>query len=59
MLDLRDLSLEGVEPLCQADMTWKLVPLYYCPGKFEGPFLPDAAMRGIQNPSFRTAHCLW
>ena len=33
MLDLRDLSLEGVERLCQADITWKLVPLYYCPGK--------------------------
>ena len=33
MLDLRDLSLEGVERLCQVDMTWKLVPLYYCPGK--------------------------
>ena len=33
MLDLRDLSLEGVERLCQADKTWKLVPLYYCPGK--------------------------
>ena len=33
MLDLSDLSLEGVERLCQADMTWKLVPLYYCPGK--------------------------
>ena len=33
MLDLRDLSLEGVERFCQADMTWKLVPLYYCPGK--------------------------
>ena len=33
MLDLRDLSLEGVERLCQADMTWKLVPLYYCPEK--------------------------
>ena len=33
MLDLRDLSLERVERLCQADMTWKLVPLYYCPGK--------------------------
>ena len=33
MLDRRDLSLEGVERLCQADMTWKLVPLYYCPGK--------------------------
>ena len=33
MLDLRDLSLEGVERFCQAEMTWKLVPLYYCPGK--------------------------
>ena len=33
VLALRDLSLEGVERLCQADMTWKLVPLYYCPGK--------------------------
>ena len=33
VLDLRDLSLEGVERLCQVDMTWKLVPLYYCPGK--------------------------
>ena len=33
MLDLCDLSLEGVERLCQADMTWKLVLLYYCPGK--------------------------
>ena len=33
MLDLRDLSLEGVERLCHADMTWKLIPLYYCPGK--------------------------
>ena len=33
MLDLRDLSLEGVERLFQADITWKLVPLYYCSGK--------------------------
>ena len=33
MLDLRDLSLEGCERLCQADMIWKLVPLYHCPGK--------------------------
>ena len=33
MLDLRDLSHEGVKQHCQADMTWKLVPLYYCPGK--------------------------
>ena len=33
MLDLCVLSLEGVKRLCQADMTLKLVPLYYCPGK--------------------------
>ena len=33
MLDLRDLSLEGVERLYQADMTWRLVPLYYGSGK--------------------------
>ena len=33
MLDLCDLRLEGVECLCQADMTLKLVPLYYCTGK--------------------------
>ena len=35
MLDFRNLSLEGIERLCQADMTWdvELVPLYYCPGK--------------------------
>ena len=33
MLGLSDLSLEGVERLCQEDMTWKLVPLYYCLGK--------------------------
>ena len=33
MFDLRALSLEGVERLCQADMTWKLFPLYYCPRK--------------------------
>ena len=33
MLDLRDLGLEGIERLCQADLTWKLVPLYDCPGK--------------------------
>ena len=32
MLDLRDPSLEGVERLYQADMTWELVPLYYCRG---------------------------
>ena len=33
MLDYRDLGLEGIERLCQADLTWKLVPLYDCPGK--------------------------
>ena len=33
MLDPRDLSLEGIELLCQADLTWKLVPLYDCPGE--------------------------
>ena len=33
MLDLRDLGLEGIERLCQADLTWKLVPLYDCPGE--------------------------
>ena len=33
MLDLRDLGLEGIERLCLADLTWKLVPLYDCPGK--------------------------
>ena len=30
MLDPRDLSLEGIERLCQAGLTWKLVPLYDC-----------------------------
>ena len=33
MFDLRDLGLEGIERLCQADLTWKLVPLYDCAGK--------------------------
>ena len=33
MLDLRDLGLEGIERLYEADLTWKLVPLYDCPGK--------------------------
>ena len=33
VLDLRDLGLEEIERLCQADLTWKLVPLYDCPGK--------------------------
>ena len=33
MLDFRDLGLEGIERLCQADLAWELVPLYYCPGK--------------------------
>ena len=37
MLDPRDLSLEGIERLCQADLTWKLVPLYGCPGEELGP----------------------
>ena len=27
MLDPRGLSLEGIERLCQADLTWKLVPV--------------------------------
>ena len=33
VLDFRDLGLEGNERLCQADLSWELVPLYYCPGK--------------------------
>ena len=33
MLYPRDLSLEGIKRLCQADLTWKLVPLYDCPGE--------------------------
>ena len=33
MLDFRDLGLEGIERFCQADLSWELVPLYYCPGK--------------------------
>ena len=33
VLDLRDLGLEGIERLCQADLTCKLVPVYDCPGK--------------------------
>ena len=33
VLDLRNLSLEGIKQLCQADLTWKLVPLYNCSGK--------------------------
>ena len=33
MLDFRDLGLEGIERLRQADLSWELVPLYYCPGK--------------------------
>ena len=31
--DLHDLSLEDIERPCQAGLTWKLIPLYYCPGK--------------------------
>ena len=33
MLHLRDLGLEDIERLGQADLTWKLIPLNYCPGK--------------------------
>ena len=33
MLDFPDLGLEGIERLCPADLSWELVPLYYCPGK--------------------------
>ena len=33
MLDFRDLVLESIERLCQADLVLELVPLYYCPGK--------------------------
>ena len=33
VLDLRDLSLEEVERLCQAGLTWRLIPLYHCPEK--------------------------
>ena len=33
MFDLRDLGLEGIECLCQANLTCKLVPLYDCPEK--------------------------
>ena len=31
MCDPHDLSLSGIERLCKADLTWKLVPLYDCP----------------------------
>ena len=33
MLNLRDLGLDGIEGLGQADMTWKLVTLNSCHGK--------------------------
>ena len=33
MFDLRDLCLEDIKRLCQADLTWELIPLYDCPGK--------------------------
>ena len=33
MFDLRDLGLEDIEELVQADLTSKLIPLNYCPGK--------------------------
>ena len=35
MLDLRDLCLDDIEGLGQADLTWKLIPLNYCSGKEE------------------------
>ena len=35
MLELRDLTLEDIERLCQLGFTWKLVPLYYYPWKEE------------------------
>ena len=33
MFDLWDLGLEDTKRLCQADLTWELIPLYDCPGK--------------------------
>ena len=33
MLDLRDLGLEDIKRLCQADLTCELIPLYDCPVK--------------------------
>ena len=33
VLDLHDLSLEDIKRLRQAGLTWKLILLYYCPGK--------------------------
>ena len=33
MLNFRDLGLEGIERLCQADLAWEFIPLYYCPVK--------------------------
>ena len=33
MLDLRDLSLEYIKRLCQADLTWELIPIHDCPWK--------------------------
>ena len=33
MLDLHDLGLENIEGLGQADLTWKLTLLNYCPGE--------------------------
>ena len=39
VLDFRDLGLEGIERLCRADLTWELVPLYYCHGiVYQYPF---------------------
>ena len=33
MPDLRDLCLEDIKGLGQADLAWKLIPLNYSPGK--------------------------
>ena len=33
MLHLRDLGLEDIKRLCQADLTWEMIPLYDCLGK--------------------------
>ena len=30
MIDVRDLGLEDIKRLCQADLTSKLIPLYDC-----------------------------
>ena len=55
MLDSRDLSLEGIERLCQVDLTWKLVLLNDCPGE-EGKacvvfVCPQLAIMVLSAPS--------